>query len=83
MATIQIAHFDQLGTGCNYYSQEYRITGALPYYERLCAPSHINIPINTYWDRDEMDAISQTTLSKAFSWMKMLEFRLKIHWSLF
>ena len=32
MATIQITHFDQLGTICNDYSQdysqEYRITGA-------------------------------------------------------
>ena len=28
MATIQITHFDQLGTICNDYSQEYRITGS-------------------------------------------------------
>ena len=31
----------------------------------------------------KMDAVSQTTLSNAFSWTKMLEFRLKFHWSLF
>ena len=37
----------------------------------------------THWSRDKMDAISQTTLSKAFSWMKMFEFRLTFHWSLF
>ena len=37
----------------------------------------------THWGRDNMAAISQTTLSKAFSWMKMLEFRLRFHWSLF
>ena len=37
----------------------------------------------THWSRDKMDAISQTTLSNAFSWMKMLEFRLTFHWSLF
>ena len=37
----------------------------------------------THWGRDKMDAISQTTLSNAFSWMKILEFRLKFHWSLF
>ena len=37
----------------------------------------------THWGRDEMPVISQTTLSSAFSWMKMLEFRLKFHWSLF
>ena len=30
-----------------------------------------------------MDAISQTTFSNTFSWMKMFEFRLKFHWSLF
>ena len=37
----------------------------------------------THWGRDKMDAISQTTLSNSFSWMKMLEFRLKFHWNLF
>ena len=31
----------------------------------------------------QIDAISQTTFSNAFSWMKMFEFRLKFHWSLF
>ena len=39
--------------------------------------------ILTNWCRDEMDAISQTTFSSAFSWMKMSEFQLKFHWSLF
>ena len=37
----------------------------------------------THWGRDKMAAFSQTTLSNAFSWMKILKFRLKIHWSLF
>ena len=37
----------------------------------------------THWGRDKMDAISQTTFSSAFSWMKILEFRLKFHWRLF
>ena len=37
----------------------------------------------THWVRDKMDAISQTTFSSAFSWMKIFEFRLKYHWSLF
>ena len=36
-----------------------------------------------HWGRDKMDAISQTPFSSTFSWMKMLEFRLKFHWSLF
>ena len=31
----------------------------------------------------QMDAISQTTFPSVFSWMKMYEFRLKFHWSLF
>ena len=37
----------------------------------------------THWDRDQINAISQTTFWSAFSWMKMFEFRLKFHWSLF
>ena len=37
----------------------------------------------THWGRDKMAAISQTTFSDAFSWMKMYEFRLRFHWSLF
>ena len=37
----------------------------------------------TNWGRDKMAAIFQTTLSNAFSWMNVLEFRLKFHWSLF
>ena len=31
----------------------------------------------------QMDAISQTTFSNAFSWMKIFEFRLEFYWSLF
>ena len=37
----------------------------------------------THWGWDKMAAISQTTLSNAFSWKKMYEFRLKFHWSVF
>ena len=37
----------------------------------------------THWGRDKMAALSQTALSNAFSWMKMLEFRLRFQWSLF
>ena len=36
----------------------------------------------THWGRDKIDAILQTTLSSAFSWMKMHEFRLIFHWNL-
>ena len=37
----------------------------------------------THWGRDELNNISQTTFSNVFSSMKMIEFRLKFHWSLF
>ena len=40
------------------------------------------IMFNTLRPR-QMDAISQTTFSNAFSWMKMFEFRLTFQWSLF
>ena len=36
-----------------------------------------------YWDRNKKAAIFQTTFSNAFSWMKIYEFRLRFHWSLF
>ena len=37
----------------------------------------------THWGWDEMNNISQTTFSNVFSSMKIFEFRLKFHWSLF
>ena len=37
----------------------------------------------THWGRDKMGAISQTTFSYAFSWMKMFEFRIQCDWRLF
>ena len=37
----------------------------------------------THWGRERMAAISHTTFLNAFSWMKIYEFRLKFHWSLF
>ena len=40
----------------------------------------VNLQRLTHWDRDKMAAISQTTLSTAFSWMKMHELGLRIHW---
>ena len=35
----------------------------------------------THWGRDKVAAISQTTLSIAFSWTKIVEFRINFHWS--
>ena len=37
----------------------------------------------TRWGRDKIDAIVQTTFSNTFSWMKIYEFRLRFHRSLF
>ena len=37
----------------------------------------------THWGRDKMAAISQTTFSNAFPWMKICQFRLRFHWTLF
>ena len=37
----------------------------------------------THLGRDKMNAISQTTFSNAFSWIKMFEFWLNFHWSLY
>ena len=37
----------------------------------------------THWGRVKIAAISQTIISNTFSWMKMLEFRLKFHLSFF
>ena len=37
----------------------------------------------TYFPLTKIAAISQTTFSSTFSRMKMLEFRLKLHWNLF
>ena len=48
-----------------------------------CQPYCWNLSVLTHWGRDKMAATSQTTLSIAFSWMKMLQFRLSFHWSLF
>ena len=56
----------------------------------ISASSHIAkshgtciIVMLTPWGRDKMDAILQKAFSSAFSWMKMFEFQLRYHWSLF
>ena len=37
----------------------------------------------THWGRDKMAANSLTTISNAFSWIKIYKCRLRFHWSLF
>ena len=36
----------------------------------------------THWGRDQIDAISQTTFSNAFPWLKMFQFRFNFYWHL-
>ena len=50
---------------------------------RILCRQHFNGINLTHWGQDKMDAIFQTTFSNGFSWMKMYEFQLKFHWSLF
>ena len=53
------------------------VTILIDYYASWLPLCHL-----THWGRDKMAAFSQTTLSNAFSWMKMYKFRLRFHWSL-
>ena len=51
-----------------------------------CAISAIPFTLSaslSHWGRDEIETISQTTFSNAFSWMKMYWFRLTFHRNLF
>ena len=59
-----------------------RIFVGFPYsYDGFCLC--IGVKSLTHWGRDQIDTISQTTFPNAFSRMKMNEFRLGFHWSLF
>ena len=51
--------------------------------DRFVAPYVAHVAVLTHWGRDKMDTISQTPFLSAFSWMKIFEFWLKLHWSLF
>ena len=45
----------------------------------LCAVTFLLV-ILTHWGRDKMGTVFNTTLSNAFSWMKIYQFRLWFHW---
>ena len=51
--------------------------------QSLSISVHYKPILLTHWGRNKMEVISQTTFLNAFSRMKMLEYRLKFHWSLF
>ena len=59
------------------YIQVYRNTNK-PVAEKTMRNNILDYAIHlTYWGRDEMDNISQTTFSNTFSWMKMYELQFK------
>ena len=49
----------------------------------LSVHQSVSYHLLTHWGRDKMAVVFQTTFSNAFSWMKMYEFPLRFHWSLF
>ena len=63
----------------------------MPLWQRQYSPKHQtkdahsshSSVVLTHWGRDKIAAISQTTFSNAFSWMKINEFCLRFHWNLF
>ena len=63
-----------------------RLLSVITYHSILLDAPWINCSSNfnglTYWGRDKLGAISQTTLSNEFSWMKPSDFRLKFPWDL-
>ena len=59
------------------------ISWCLTLWQHSVTPLMIMTKTLTHWGRDKMVAISQTTLWNASSWMEILEFWLKFHWSLF
>ena len=48
-----------------------------------CMPFCTGLNMLTHWGWDKMDAISQTTFSRAFSSMKIVVFWLNFHWNMF
>ena len=65
-----------------YHRQVFKITRGFA--ECYCqVVEHVHAVMLTHWGRNKMAAIFQTKLSNAFSLMRMLEFRLRFHWSLF
>ena len=76
---------DQWGWGRNYFVRETKLKIVCDYRMTTVSETvgHVFPFSLTHWGRDKMAAILQTTLSSAFSWMKIFQFRLKFHWSLF
>ena len=75
---------------CNVHKQMFIILSRAAHFvivRTLYPFQGFNVPspafLLTHWGRGKIDAISQTTFSSAFSWMKIFAFRLKFHWSLF
>ena len=66
------------------YSHDRFLLFTLCYSTKCGAIENVSLlVVLTHWGRDKMVAIFQTTFSNGFSWKKMYEVRLKLHWSLF
>ena len=73
---------DSIGSGNGTVRQQ-AITWANALSDLCCHMPSLDYNELTHWGRDEMAAIFQTPFANGFSWMKLYEFRLKFHWSLF
>ena len=73
-------HFSEISNKIDNFLRKNMNMKTLP---KICQLFYSGLSVLTHWGRDKMDAVSQTTLWSAFSSMKMFEFRLKFHWSLF
>ena len=86
ISTVDVMSADDLATPTRSTKQLIQVMGLFAsghYYEHKDVTSIGNPMIKlTHWGWDKI-AISQTTFSNAFSWMKMYEFCLRFHWSLF
>ena len=82
MKALLMLQLNLPGISSRYCKCRLRGSNPLPTSKDICYPASVGT-ILTHWGLDEIDNISQTTSSSAFSWMKMFEFRLKFQWSLF
>ena len=65
----------QSNLACNSFPLSFQL-------KNVCYINKSNVAL-THWGRGKMAAIFQATSSNAFSWMKVYEFRLRFHWSVF
>ena len=65
------------------YIYHVNVTQTVPDISPLMPMHQDPLLVSLHWGQNKMAAIYQTTFSNTFYWMKMHEFRLRFHWSLF